>query len=427
MPVFEYRAKLASGKKTNGTVVADTPRLARDQLRSNGFQIESIRPISVRISEVDSNLNSSASKKSLIARIGTSCSSYLQSLQGQRLGKQVSWFTREMATLLRVGTPMVEALKLSIDQSRGKFRYILLDLREQITGGGSFGSAIRRHSHVFDPVFCEMVTVGEQSGALQSVLLQAAEYREQREKLKDRVFSAMLYPAMVFVLSIFVTVFLMTVVAPTLIGSLEEMQRQLPWPTRVLKFLSDLLLLYGLYILAAISVVAVSGIAFVRSQRGRKIWDRALLKVPILGTLIIKQDCSRLCMVTATLVKSGVELVRALEISQRAVRNTVISDVVGEARKQVAAGVELGSALGGGGVLPPALIQVFSLGQHTGQLEELLFQIAADYNHQVNTLAERLTTIMEPVLIIGLSIIVGFILMATLLPILETGNALSES
>ena len=427
MPVFEYRAKLASGKKTIGTVVADSPRLARDQLRSNGFQIESIRPISVRISEVDSNLNSSASKKSLIARIGTSCSSYLQSLQGQRLGKQVSWFTREMATLLRVGTPMVEALKLSIDQSRGKFRYILLDLREQITGGGSFGSAIRRHSHVFDPVFCEMVTVGEQSGALQSVLLQAAEYREQRDKLKDRVFSAMLYPAMVFVLSIFVTVFLMTVVAPTLIGSLEEMQRQLPWPTRVLKFLSDLLLLYGLYILAAISVVAVSGIAFVRSQRGRKIWDRALLKVPILGTLIIKQDCSRLCMVTATLVKSGVELVRALEISQRAVRNTVISDVVGEARKQVAAGVELGSALGGGGVLPPALIQVFSLGQHTGQLEELLFQIAADYNHQVNTLAERLTTIMEPVLIIGLSIIVGFILMATLLPILETGNALSES
>ena len=427
MPVFEYRAKLASGKKTIGTVVADSPRLARDQLRSNGFQIESIRPVSVRISEVDSNLNSSASKKSLIAKIGTSCSSYLQSLQGQRLGKQVSWFTREMATLLRVGTPMVEALKLSIDQSRGKFRYILLDLREQITGGGSFGSAIRRHSHVFDPVFCEMVTVGEQSGALQSVLLQAAEYREQREKLKDRVFSAMLYPAMVFVLSIFVTVFLMTVVAPTLIGSLEEMQRQLPWPTRVLKFLSDLLLLYGLYILAAISVVAVSGIAFVRSQRGRKIWDRALLKVPILGTLIIKQDCSRLCMVTATLVKSGVELVRALEISQRAVRNTVISDVVGEARKHVAAGVELGSALGGGGVLPPALIQVFSLGQHTGQLEELLFQIAADYNHQVNTLAERLTTIMEPVLIIGLSIIVGFILMATLLPILETGNALSES
>ena len=427
MPVFEYRAKLTSGKKTIGTVVAESPRQARDQLRSNGFQIESIRPVSVRLSEVDSNRDSSATKLSWIARISTSCSAYLLSLQGQRLGKQVSWFTREMATLLRVGTPMVEALKLSIDQSRGKFRYILLDLREQITGGGSFGSAIRRHSHVFDPVFCEMVTVGEQSGALQSVLLQAAEYREQRDKLKDRVFSAMLYPAMVFVLSIFVTVFLMTVVAPTLIGSLEEMQRQLPWPTRVLKFLSDLLLQYGLYLLASISLLAITAIVFVRSERGRRLWDRILLKVPILGALIIKQDCSRLCMVTATLVKSGVELVRALEISQRAVKNTVIAEIIGEARKRVAAGVELGSALGGGGVLPPALIQVFSLGQHTGQLEELLFQIAADYNHQVNTLAERLTTIMEPVLIVGLSIIVGFILMATLLPILETGNALSES
>lgn len=427
MPVFEYRAKLSSGKKTTGTVVADSPRQARDQLRGNGFQIESIRPVTVRISEIEGIQSPSNASRSWSRSVVDGFSVYFRTLQGQRLGKQVSWFTREMATLLRVGTPMVDALKLSIDQSRGKFRYILLDLREQITGGGSFGSAIRRHSHVFDPVFCEMVTVGEQSGALQSVLLQAAEYREQRDKLKDRVFSAMLYPAMVFVLSIFVTIFLMTVVAPTLIGSLEEMQRQLPWPTRVLKFLSDLLLLYGLYILAAISAFAISGIAFVRSQRGRKIWDQALLKVPILGTLIIKQDCSRLCMVTATLVKSGVELVRALEISQRAVRNTVISDVVGEARKRVAAGVELGSALGGGGVLPPALIQVFSLGQHTGQLEELLFQIAADYNHQVNTLAERLTTVMEPILIIGLSIIVGFILMATLLPILETGNALSES
>ena len=322
---------------------------------------------------------------------------------------------------------MVEALKLSIDQSRGRFRYILLDLREQITSGGSFGFAIRRHPHVFDPVFCEMVTVGEQSGALQSVLLQAAEYREQRDKLKDRVFSAMLYPAMVFVLSIFVTIFLMTVVAPTLIGSLEEMQRELPWPTRVLKFLSDLLLQYGIYLLLAGSFFAIAGIVLIRSHQGRRTWDRTLLKMPILGTLIIKQDCSRLCMVTATLVKSGVELVRALEISQRAVRNTIIAEVVGEARKRVAAGVELGAALGGRNILPPALIQVFSLGQHTGQLEELLFQIAADYNHQVNTLAERLTTIMEPVLIIGLSIIVGFILMATLLPILETGNALSES
>jgi type II secretory pathway component PulF len=272
-----------------------------------------------------------------------------------------------------------------------------------------------------------MVTVGEQSGALQSVLLQAAEYREQRDKLKDRVFSAMLYPAMVFVLSVFVTIFLMTVVAPTLIGSLEEMQRELPWPTRVLKFLSDLLLQYGIFLLTAVSVFAIAGIAFVRSQSGRKVWDRTLLKVPILRALIVKQDCSRLCMVTATLVKSGVDLVRALEIAQRAVKNTIIAEIVGEARKRIAAGVELGSALGGGGILPPALIQVFSLGQHTGQLEELLFQIAADYNHHVNTLAERLTTIMEPVLIIGLSIIVGFILMATLLPILETGNALSES
>jgi type II secretory pathway component PulF len=132
-------------------------------------------------------------------------------------------------------------------------------------------------------------------------------------------------------------------------------------------------------------------------------------------------------MVTATLLRSGVELVRALEIGKGAVTNSAIANAIETARQRVSSGTELGAALSSHAVIPPTLIQVFALGQQTGQLEELLFQIAEDYNHQVNTLAERLTSIMEPVLIVALSIIVGFILMATLLPILEAGNVISES
>jgi type II secretory pathway component PulF len=426
MPVFEYRAKLQSGKKTKGTVVAESPRQARDQLRGNGWTIESLQPVEVvsdRLRHPQSANGQSADGFSIRLLFWN----WLAQIRGRAMAKQVTWFTRELATLLHVGTPMVDALALSLGQTKGRFRTHLLDIRDRITSGVSLGEAIRQHPHVFDNVLCEMVTVGEQSGALQSVLQQAADFREERDKLKDRVFSALLYPSLVFLLSVFVTIFLMTFVVPTLLASLLEMQRELPWPTRVLKWLSDTLIGYGPVLLTFFAFLFVAVGFSMRTKRGKRFFDAALLKVPLMGTLVVKQDCARLCMVTATLVKSGVELVRALEIAERAVRNSIIAEVVADARTKVSAGTELGSALNTRSVLPPALIQVFSLGQNTGQLEDLLFQIAKDYNHQVNMLADRLTTIMEPLLIVGLSLIVGFILMATLLPILETGNALSDS
>ena len=418
MPIFEYRTKSPAGRRVLNTIVADTPREARDQLRSQGITIESISPVVSM--ETRTPIGEQASK------------SWFRSVwEAVRIrpsmGRQVSWFTREMATLLRVGTPMVESVDLAIQQSRGRFRQVLQDIREQITGGNSLGAAVRRHPHTFDPVLCEMVSVGEQSGALQSVLKQGAEFRERRDRLKDRVLSAMLYPSLVFVLSIVVTVFLMTVVTPSLLNSLQELQKELPWPTRILKSCSDFLLAWGIHVGVLLIIIAIGALVALQQPAVRRWRDRFLLKVPILGTLIIKQNCSRLCMVTGTLLRSGVELVRALEIAQGAVLNSVMADVIAETRRKLASGTELGTAIRADGIFPLALVQVFTLGQNTGELEDLLFQIAEDYDHQVGMLADRLTTIMEPILIIGLSVIVGFILLATLLPILETGNVLSES
>jgi type II secretory pathway component PulF len=418
MPVFEYRTKTASGRKLVDTIVAETPRDARDKLRTRGVVIDSISLVA--------SIGPAAQESS--ERQGNWFVSASNAIQWRPyFGGQVSWFTREMATLLRVGTPMVDAFDLVIQQSKGPFRNVLQDIREQITGGSSLGAAVRRHPYTFDPVLCEMVSVGEQSGALQSVLKQGAEFRERRDKLKDRVVSAMLYPSLVFLLSILVTVFLMTVVSPTLINSLQELQRELPLPTRILKACSDFLLQWGIVLGVSLLIALVAGMIAMKRTTVRRWRDRWLLRVPVLGTLIIKQNCSRLCMVTGTLLRSGVELVRALEIAQGAVLNSAMADVIAEARKRLASGADLGSAMKADGIFPLALVQVFALGQNTGELEELLFQIAEDYDHQVGMLADRLTTIMEPILIVGLSIIVGFILMATLLPILETGNALSDS
>jgi type II secretory pathway component PulF len=449
MPVFEYRFRNASGRVASSTIVADTPRQARDVLRSQGVMIEQIsmkaptessrlKTAGPRRNQLSSGVASQLKADSNETQNGPATSSQA-SLQGiartginligigsNRFGSQVSWFTREMSTLLRVGTPMVEAIDLSILQANGRFRYILQDVRDQITRGHSLAYAVKRHENVFDPVLCELISVGEQSGALQSVLKQAADFRDRKDRIKDRVFSAMLYPALVLVLSIGVTIFLMTVVTPTLISSLQEMNHELPLPTVVLKYVSDLLISYGfsISIFGVVLLVAVS--IFLRTPSGQIFWHRTQLKLPILGSLILKQNCSRLCMVAGTLIQSGVELVRALDIAEGAVSNMIVREVVTQARKRLASGTELGQAMANQGVFPAALIQVFSLGQNTGQLDELLFQIATDYDHQVATLTERMTTILEPILIVCLSAIVGFILLATLLPILETGNALSD-
>ncbi len=419
MPVFEYSVRQRKGRSKLGTIAADSARQARDQLRADGFSIESIRPLEVGQS------NESAAPLS-IKRRNSSAMPVRRSMFERRHGANVSWFIREIATLLSVGTPIVESLQLAIDQSKGVFRNLLLDIRERITQGASLGSALRAHHAVFGSVLCEMVAVGEQSGSLPNVLAQAAEFRDRRDRLKNRVLSAMLYPALVLLLSVAVTIFLMTVVVPTLISSLAELHKELPLPTRILKAISDLLLQYGAYVGLMLVACMFAFLAALKRPRGRALWDRLLLKLPIFGTLMVKQNCSRLCLVTGTLLRSGVDLVRALEIAETGISNVKIRETVTTARTKIASGAELGSALRTNSVLPAALIQVFALGQHTGQLDDLLFRIAEDYDQQVNQLADRLTTIMEPVLIVALSVIVGFIMLATLLPILESGNVLSE-
>lgn len=425
MPVYEYRHRTPLGRVRSGTIIANSPRHARDQLREQRIAIDELR-----VSSGESSLRSESLVRSTLlpwpeVKSGLRLSQFLAIFR-PRHQKEVSWFVRELSTLLSVGTPMAEALELTAAECSKRFQQIILTVRESITSGNSLESSLRRHRRVFEPILCEMIAVGEQAGSLHAVLTQAAKFRDRRDRLKDKVFSAILYPSLVFLLSIGVTLFLMTFVVPTLISSLQELQRELPWPTRLLKACSDLLISYGTPIALGIVALTISFGAYIRSKTGRWQWDGLILKIPILGNLVRKQNCSRLCMVVATLLQSGVELVRALEIAEDSITNTRMKAAISAARDKLVAGTDVGTTLRASAVFPAALAQVFILGQNSGQLDLLLFRIAEDYDHQVATLADRLTTIVEPLLIVGLSIVVGFILMATLLPILETGNALSE-
>jgi len=233
-----------------------------------------------------------------------------------------------------------------------------------------------------------------------------------------------LYPTVVLLVSIGVTVFLMTVVVPMLLNSLLEAGRTLPWPTRVLKATSDMLTDYGWWLMLGSVAFAAAAAWGLRTTAGRRLWCRFFLRIPLLGTMARKQELARASLVMATLLKSGIVFLRAMEIAARSTRNLLLREAMTQVGEAVAAGREIGPALERTEVFPPLVVQIFSVGQETGQLEEMLERLAKDYDRQVSILASRLASALEPVLIVLLAVIVGFILFATVLPILEAGNVL---
>jgi type II secretory pathway component PulF len=233
-----------------------------------------------------------------------------------------------------------------------------------------------------------------------------------------------MYPALVLLMSMGVGMFLMTIVVPMLLDNLLDAGRPLPWPTRLLKGLSDTIRYQGWW-LALVVLCAIAGlVAVLRTNRGRLVWHRLTLRAPLLGPMAQKQEIARVAIIVSTLMKSGIVFLQALETAARSTKNGVIGRALLQGRDAVMAGRDIGDALAPTGVFPPMVIQIFAVGQQSGKLEEMLDRLAETYERQVNSLATRLAAALEPILIVFLSIFVGFILFATILPILEAGNVL---
>lgn len=397
MAVFAYKAAGA----VSGTITADSPRQARDQLRSRGITVHDI----VR--------QSPAAQFTWwpLKRRGRHAS---------KLGDTI----RELATLLGAGIPLLESLDALANQHRGSYRTTLLAVREQVAAGSGLAEAMREQRHVFDDLCVQMVAVGEDSGTLDVVLDQLADFSERYQQFKDKVISSLLYPMLVLAMSVGVGMFLMTVVVPMLLDNLLAAGQPLPWPTRILKAMSDTVRGHGWWLgLLAIGLAALLA-AMLRTERGKLLWHRLLLRLPLFGMMARKQEIARVALVVSTLMKSGIVFLQALETAAATTKNRVIGQALLRGRDAVQAGRDIGEALTATGVFPQLAIQIFTVGQQTGKLEEMLERLSANYERQVNSLATRLATALEPVLIVFLSLFVGFILFATILPILEAGNVL---
>ncbi len=399
MPVFSYSGMNSTRATVKGTIVADSPRQARDQLRGQGVAIQSL----------------SESRGETVRR-------WWPSLSARRARLQWSTGSHELSMLLRAGIPLLESLDTLASQHRGAFRTAIIRVRDRVASGTALANAMSENPDVFDIASIRLIEVGENAGTLETVLEQLSEYKQRMSQLGDKVFTALLYPAFLVVFGILATIFLMTWVLPPLLENLQETVKVLPWPTRVAKALSDVAVHYGLWILPTFVVLIGVVVACLRSKRGRAWMDRFLMRLPIVGPMLVKQNVSRIAMIVGLLSRSGLTLPNAVQLAASSTHNSVLRIALEEACDAMAAGKELSESLDRSGVFPPLAVRVFSVGRDTGKLDDMLTRLSDDYNQQLSVSSARLTALIEPILILVLALFVGFLLLATILPILQAGN-----
>lgn len=402
MAVYAYIASPGAGlSPISGTISADSPRQARDQLRAQGL---SIRDLTEK-------------------RAGKRTSFFAHYLASRQSSKVAGLF-QEMATLLTAGIPLLDALDTITKQHEGRFKQSIMLLRDHVAAGGSLAEAMAQQPALFDQLCLSIVEVGENAGTLDDSLARLVEFKRRSATLKNRVASAMIYPCIVMGVGFAISIFLMTYVVPKLLGVLEQSGKPMPFATDVVKGMSDLLLGWWWAIGLWALLVFAGFTAVIRSPRGRLAWHRLQLRIPLLGELVRKQGIARVAMVMATLLKSDVTFIRSVQIARKTVKNQVLADALDACEQSVLAGRDISDALSNSNAFPPLVIQVFAVGQASGRLEIMLEDLASDYDTQVELTSNRLTALLEPLMMIVLAVVVGFIAFATIMPILEAGNVL---
>lgn len=406
MAVFAYKAidPSAQSRPIKGTCSAGSAMEARQSLRAKGLQIQ-------RLTEVSSTKaagNTSAGRR----------------WWGRRSEAQVTGFVQELSTLLGAGIPLLDSMDAVRSQYRGQFLTDLLSLREQVSAGSSLADAMRRQPNVFDELAVSMVEVGERTGMLHEVLAHLAEHRRSSERLKGRIGTALIYPAIVTSAGVGVMIFLSTFVVPRLLETLSDAGRPLPWITRIVKLFSDLLIHYGWAIaLAAIGAV-VAGVLAYRRPAIRHAWHRLQLRLPLVGRLIQQQAIVRMSVTLAILSRSGMEFVHALRLVGRSMPNSVYRDSLQQAAEAISAGRDIAPSLSSTQAFPQPVVRLLEVGQASGRLDSMLDRLAADYDQQLQSSTQRLLAALEPAMILMLAGMIGFIVLAVILPYLRAGDVL---
>jgi type IV pilus assembly protein PilC len=328
--------------------------------------------------------------------------------------------------MIDAGLPLVQCLEiLGTQQDNQTFQKVLLAVRQDVEGGASLADAMKKHPKVFDDLFTNMIAAGEAGGILDTILKRLATYIEKSVKLKSQVKSAMVYPAAVISIAGLVVVVILWKVIPTFAALFAGLGAQLPLPTRIVIAMSN-------WLIRLLPFIVIGGFGggygirrYYATERGRRVIDGLLLKLPILGMILRKIAVARFCRTLSTLISSGVPILDGLEITARTSGNAIVEDAIMETRKSVEGGQSLAQPLKEAGVFPPMVVQMISVGEQTGALDTMLSKIADFYEEEVDTAVANLMVLMEPVLILFLGTVVGGIVISMYLPIFDLINQLS--
>ncbi len=352
--------------------------------------------------------------------------------------KELCRLARQLSALLHAGMPLVPALSAIVEQlrcptdaktlSRKLLKKPLADViervRDDVNEGGSLANALRQHPGLFSPLFISMVSAGESTGALEEVLSRIADILEKRVQLVGRVKAAVTYPAAMALVAVAVVTFLISYVVPGITRLFIEMNQELPWPTRFLIAVSHFMQTYMIVIIG-LFCAAVIGVVFLYKSREGKIWaDRITLRLPLFGTLLFRLELARLTRTLGTLMKSGIPVITAMEITQRVIQNSLIADAMNAIKNSVHKGESIANAVRTTGMFPPVVYHLIATGQMSGNIEDGLIDIAEMYDAEVETSVRTLTSLLEPVILLVMGGVVAFIVLAVLLPIFEINQAL---
>ncbi|MFY9395037.1 MAG: type II secretion system F family protein [Halanaerobiales bacterium] len=396
-PIYEYEAISRGGERVAGRIEADRSNIAAKQLKESGYYVTSIKEVQEK-KDLGSVLKASGRVKT----------------------KDLTIFSHQFAAMIDAGISLVDAFNILYEEAEHpKLKEVIREIQEDIETGSSLSDAMSRHPKVFPELYCQLVRAGETGGVLNTVLNQLAAHYDKQEEINGKVKSALYYPITILVIAVFVVIFLVVKIVPTFVGMFNSSGAALPLPTRILLGASDFLQTYWWALLLGIGGLLAIFYSYRQTPSGELQLDKLILKIPVIGNMMQKVILSRFSSTLAILLGSGVDLISSLNIVEDVVGNKVYANALVEARGQVREGVSFSRPLANMPIFPSILVQMVKIGEESGNLEMMLNKVSNFYDREVGNAVEASISLIEPLMIVFLAGVVGFIVISIVLPMFE--------
>ncbi len=403
MPEFIWQGVNNKGVKRKGKMEADDERQVEALLKRMRITPSKIKP----------------APKDLFAN--------LKFMQPKVKTRDVMIFTRQFSTMIDAGLPLVSCLEILSNQQENKaFKVILREINSMVQAGATLSEAMKKHPKLFDDLFCNLVAAGEAGGILDTILQRLAAYIEKSEKLKSKIKGALMYPIIVVIVAVLVIAVIMIFVIPIFSSMFADFGQALPMVTQLVINLSNFIKSNVIYMLIAFFAASYAFKRFINTERGRVVWDRITLQLPIFGDLLRKVAVAKFSRTLSTMMSSGVPIMASLDIVAHTAGNKIVEEAIMDTRSAISEGRSIADPLTESGVFPSMVVQMISIGEETGALDAMLEKVADFYDDEVDTAVEAMTSMIEPLLMVFLGGAIGTLVIAMYLPIFKMASIVGD-